>query len=88
MGITGKSYIVSHDVEVYLDESKFDEAFIAEFQASFYDFDTIDEHREHLAQLFARGIVDEFTDFIEGYGPPKEMGIEFKSVEFWTESAR
>lgn len=68
--------LVTQKVKVTVDESKFTPEFIKEFQDNFYSFDGIPEHVEHLAQLGARGIVDDFTTFIEGYGPPKEMGIE------------
>lgn len=74
---------VTQIVEVSLDASKFDEAFMAEFRKSFYSFDTIEEHAEHIAQLQARGMIDvEFTpEFIEGYGPSEEMGIKAKVID-------
>lgn len=72
-----KTVAVTQYVEVTIDETKFDEAFMEEFRDSFYKtFDTTDKHIEHLAQLHARGIVDNL-DFIEGYGPAKDMGIKF-----------
>jgi hypothetical protein len=64
-------------VEVTVDEAKFDETFMREFRAVMYPFHTLDQHIEHLGQLFARGIVDNFS-FIEGYGPAKDMGISFR----------
>lgn len=74
---------VTQIVEVKLDASKFDEAFMAEFRESFYGFKTIEEHAEHIAQLEARGVIDvEITpEFIEGYGPSNEMGIKAKVVD-------
>lgn len=65
-------------VNVDLDESKFDEAFLEEFRESFYQFDTLADHAEHIAQLEARGLTSlEFSPtFIEGYGPSEEMGIK------------
>lgn len=72
---------VTQTVTVTLDETKFDEVFMQEFRDSFFNFDTIDEHAEHLAQLEARGITDEFgQNFIEGYGPAAEMGIKMAVV--------
>lgn len=50
-----------------------------EFRQSFYPFFTLEDHLGHLAQLFTRGIVDN-GEFIEGYGPAKEMGISFKEI--------
>lgn len=80
---TEKTYVVSHGVSVTVNEAAFTPDFMSEFRESFYNFDRLDEHREHLAQLYARGIVDEFSDFIEGYGDPKEFGIKFASE--WVE---
>jgi hypothetical protein len=65
------------DVEITLDEAKFDEAFMSEFRRSFYQFHDIEEHAEHLAQLQARGLLDFFT---EGYGEIKAMGIDGKEI--------
>lgn len=75
--------IVEQEVTVELDETKFDEAFMQEFQAGFYPFTDLRDHAEHIAQLQARGIIDADKyagDFIEGYGPSKEMGIVASST--------
>lgn len=77
--IVSKDYEVVRFVEVTLDESKFTEAFMAKFRESFFPFFTIEDHREHLAILYARGVIDGWKDeFIEGYGRANEMGISFK----------
>jgi hypothetical protein len=77
--LTTKSYEVVRFVDVTLDESKFTETFMEEFRESFFPFFTIEDHREHLAILYARGEIDGWSDeFIEGYGPANEMGISFK----------
>lgn len=76
--MTEKAFAVSQTVYVTVDEGAFNPEFMEEFRQNFYDFDTIDEHREHLASLYARGIVDDFSDFIEGYGNPDEFGIKFR----------
>lgn len=75
-----KEVTVTQYVHVYVDEAKFDEAFMAEFRSTHYDFWTLDEHIAHLAQLWARGVVSENESFIEGYGNAREMGIKFVSV--------
>lgn len=72
---------VTQTVEVTLDETKFTEEWMADWRKSFYPFHTIQDHAQHLAQLCARGIVDPWTTFIEGYGPPHEMGIEFAIID-------
>lgn len=74
--------IVSIEVEVEIDDSMFTETFMEEFRESFYPFYDIERHVEHIAQLEARGMLDEFT---EGYGPIKDMGIEARTVTWDTE---
>jgi hypothetical protein len=76
---------VRHVVEVEIDESKFTPDFMREFRENFYDFASLNEHFEHLAQLYARGLD---RDFIEGYGPVEEMGISMRTVDIDAESAR
>jgi hypothetical protein len=75
--------LVTQEIEVTLDKTKFDEAFMEEFRQNFYSFDTIEEHAEHIAQLQARGVyeLDSYNpEFIEGYGPQSEMGIKARSL--------
>jgi hypothetical protein len=76
---------VTQIITVTLDESKFDDTFMEEFRESFYQFDTLEEHAEHLAQLEARGLVNDYKPFIEGYGPAEEMGIKLKAGPAHTE---
>ncbi len=68
---------VTQTILVAVDEAKFTPEFMEDFRRHFYPFDTLNRHIEHLAQLRARGLVDDFTKFIEGYGPVEEMGIRF-----------
>jgi hypothetical protein len=74
-----KTVRVTSTVKVTVDASKFDADFMAEFRRSMYPFRTLDEHIEHLGQMYARGIVTDFDNFIEGYGEIKDMGISFSS---------
>lgn len=79
---------VSQLVEVEIDETKFDVAFMKEFRESFFPFYSLRAHAGHLAQLHARGIsvLDGFSpEFIEGYGPQDEMGIKAHTIETTTE---
>lgn len=71
---------VALQVKVTVDETKFTPEFMAEFRLSISPFYELREHVEHLGQLFARGVVDNSTKFIEGYGPPSEMGIRFEEL--------
>lgn len=71
---------VTQVVTVELDETKFDEAFLAEFRKHFYRFDDIEAHAEHIAQLEARGMIDDWKPFIEGYGPAEDMGIKATAI--------
>ena len=58
------------EYEVEFDEKEFDNEFMEHFKNYFYDFDTLKEHAEHIAQFRAR-----FGErFIEGYGLPKVNG--------------
>lgn len=69
---------VHTDFKVEVDETKFTEDFFAEFSKSFFFMDSVGEAVEHLADLFARGMIrGEENEFIEGYGPANEMGIRF-----------
>lgn len=69
--------VVTQQFTVNLDDEKFDEQFMGEFRESFFSFDTLAEHAEHIAQLQARGFIDLTfrPTFIEGYGPSDEMAI-------------
>lgn len=65
---------VTITMEVTVDESKFTEAFFAEFRESFYRFHTLDEHLCHIGQMAARGVISGWQgEFVEGYGA--DMGI-------------
>jgi hypothetical protein len=65
--------VVTFGIEVEVDESMFTDTFMEEFRRDFYPFYDIQRHVEHIAQLEARGLLDDFT---EGYGPIKYMGIK------------
>lgn len=64
---------------VIVDESKFDQAFFDEFSQSMFPMTSVVQAVEHLASLYARGVIDGDTDFIEGYGPAADMGIKFRN---------
>lgn len=82
-----KHYITTRHVAVTVDESKFTPEFMEEFRGYMFPYFTIDDHREHLAELFARGVLDGWSDeFIEGYGPAKDMGIKFRDLGSETEA--
>ena len=89
MSETTRLVKVTQVVEVTTDDNKFDAEFMREFVESFYPYDTIEEHTEHLAQLHARGVYDleGKSEFVEGYGPQAEMGIRVKTVSVDTEPA-
>ena len=76
MAIT-KRVTVTVEVDVTIDETKFDAEFFRQFNSSIFDAgDDLDEHFKHLAMLHAQGLIDD-DSFIEGYGPTKDMGIAF-----------
>lgn len=70
---------VEIDVSVTIDPAKFTKKFMKEFRATFYNFQSVSDHVDHLAQLYARGLADNGS-FIEGYGPAADMGIAFKQL--------
>jgi hypothetical protein len=82
--MVSKQIAVTQIVEVSVDESKFTPDFLAEFREHFYQFQSIDEHLKHLAQLHARGLCDD-DSFIEGYGPAIDFGIKVKVFHGETE---
>lgn len=75
---------VTQLVRVTLDETKFDDAFMSEFREDFYPFFTVSDHAEHIGQLVARSICEPTkysSEFIEGYGESREMGISAEVIE-------
>lgn len=82
-----QAFEVTSVVIVTLDDAKFTDEFMSEFRRNFFDFDTIAEHGEHLATLLATGVIAGSPDeFVEGYGPLKDMGISFKLQRSHTEA--
>jgi hypothetical protein len=62
---------------VEFDENVCNEQWMEEFRQVFYNFHTLEEHAEHIAQFRAR-----FGGrFIEGYGVPLENG----EVPYWAD---
>lgn len=81
-----KNVSVTQVVSVTVDETKFTNEFLAEFRRDFYRFHTLDDHIEHLGQLYARGLFNGMPDeFVEGYGPAREFGIAVKCLPDRTE---
>lgn len=82
-----KRVLVTHVVDVTVDETKFTPEFFASFNECFhYLGDDVDGHLRHLGQLFARAIINGYpSDFIEGYGLAKDMGIAFDEIDVTTE---
>lgn len=69
---------VTQTIQVTVDETKFNEEFMAGFREIITGFTTLDEHIKHLAQLKARGFIDWDDTFVEGYGPINKMGIKLE----------
>jgi hypothetical protein len=70
---------VTFSVEVEVDETKFTDQWLADWRKAFYQFGSIEDHIEHIAQLAARDLLN--PPFTEGYGPLSDMGISAKVVE-------
>jgi hypothetical protein len=71
---------VTQSVAVEVPDTLFSPEFMAEFRRYFYDFETPEQHLEHLAQLHARGLAHD-DSFIEGYGDAKTVGIKFEEID-------
>lgn len=76
-----KTVEVTQTIQVSLDETKFDDKFMAEFRSYMYPFYSIDDHAKHLAQMEARGLIANVNDHIEGYGHIREMGISMNLLD-------
>lgn len=75
---------VESEIQVTIDDSKFSPEFLANFRERFYPFSSLEQHACHLAQLQARGLIDEphvTNKFIDGYGPANDMGIETVTID-------
>lgn len=63
--------------KIEFDETVCNEQWMEDFRKVFYNFHTLEEHADHIAQFRAR-----FGErFIEGYGIPLENG----EVPYWAE---
>jgi hypothetical protein len=66
------------DFTVEVDESKFTPEFFAEFSSYMWHMDRVEDAVEHLADLFARGLIrGEKNEFVEGYGDIEALGVRF-----------
>lgn len=84
MATVGKKIAVTQVVYVEVNDAMFTPEWMAEFRDNFYPFETIDDHLQHIAQLYARGLIEK-DSFIEGYGEAKEVGIDFYNISQETE---
>lgn len=75
---------VTHTVKVIMDKSKFTPEFNKDFRTYFFNFDGLEDHAKHIAQMEARGMIG-FDHFVEGYGDIREMGIEVKVTDQYEE---
>jgi len=70
------TYTVETTVTVTVDESKFTKEWMEDFNKTFHYKEDIDAHKEHLAEMFATGVIEgRPSEFVEGYGVLSEMGI-------------
>lgn len=73
-------------LEVSIDETLMNEEFMKEFRVSFYPFFDLEKHAKHIARLYALGIYNgDNEEFVEGYGKIKELGVNVKEIEEWTD---
>ena len=75
------NYTVNQTISVEVDESKFTPEFMAAYYEHMTELETIDEHRKHLAELYATGRIDGYpSEEVEGYGKLSDMGIKLSVV--------
>ena len=79
-----KEVEIRQTIQVTVDESKFTPEFMQSFRDSFFDFDSIEEHIEHLGRLHAGNFID-VSSFVEGYGYIREFGVNFEVVDYIAE---
>lgn len=77
-----KTIIVTKEVQVTIDETKFDAEFCRQFDESiFFVGDDLDEHMQNLAEKYVNGDAQGWDDdFLEGYGLLKDMGVKFEEI--------
>lgn len=82
-----KTVTVIKEIKVTVDETKFDAAFFRQFDESMFCLgEDMDEHMKNLAEKFVNGDAEGWEDdFLEGYGPLKDMGVKFKEISTATE---
>ena len=74
------SVYVNQLVEVEIDDEVINDEFINGFKEYMYEFDSLRDHAEHLAQLEARGLIG-LDGFVEGYGTLKGSNIKVNVTE-------
>jgi len=73
---------VTQEVKVKIDEDEYTEEDLEAFREDFYNFIDYEDHAQHLAQLKARGLIgNRRGDFVEGYGPLDEAGIQVSKIQ-------
>ena len=64
-------------VEVTLDETKFTQEFLADFQRMISPrIKTVEDHARHLGELCARGVITTVYMEVEGYGFLHALGVK------------
>ena len=71
------TFSVNTEIEVTVDETKFTDEFLEEFNTTMFQCDEVEDHMRHIAELAGTGQIGIFDDFLEGYGPLEDFGIKF-----------
>ena len=69
---------VEQTFDITYDPTKFTPEFLEHFRQHFYDFETVDDHLNHIADCIARGIAYGPECFLEGYGKLSTFGITWR----------
>lgn len=79
-----KTVTVMQELKVTVDEARFTDEFMEAFSKCFFQTLTIEEHIEHIAEMFAKGVVTSDAQFLEGYGVLRAFGITIKRSDEFT----
>jgi hypothetical protein len=81
---------ITQRLYVEIDETKFTPEWLADFRKTFYNFQSVQDHVEHLARLEAAGIIhtQDRDCFIEGYGPAGNFKLQITKGKMEIDSCR
>lgn len=68
---------IESEFDVVVDETQFTPELFAEFSQYIFPMDTVEEAVAYLADLYARSVIDNSTEEVEGLGRLADLGVKF-----------